>query len=223
MVGSMMRAVTPSSASYASSDSPMVFADMSVAPSVPEPQQQQQQQVAKPVPEQQKQVDDASKKEIVPVVGEGEDFSLVPKMIEARLEEFDEEGAVRPTIINSGSLFDKKSQANLLAEQVSSVLDAEAQKVEKQKCFDLLDALTKSGALTVDASLHIVMAASHCFDKSVLNTLVQQNVNPIEAVERSTLILASVIHHKENFADLVRPSELQRVATYSSNLFIDKK
>ncbi len=150
---------------------------------------------------------------------EGEDFSLVPKQIEQQLEEYDEEGAVRPTIINAGLVFDKKSQANLLAEASSSSLSVEDQRVEKQKCFDLLDALTKSGGLMVDdATLHIVMAASHCFDKSVINTLVQDNVNPIERVERSTLILGSVVH-KVPFEELVKPAELDRVKLYSSNLW----
>ena len=62
------------------------------------------------------------------------------------------------------------------------------------------------------------MAASHCFDKSVINTLVQDNCNPIERVERSTLILGSVIH-KVPFEELVKPSELDRVKLYSSNLW----
>ncbi len=47
---------------------------------------------------------------------------------------------------------------------------------ERQKCFDLLDALTKSGALPIDyASLHVVIAATHCFDKTLMNTIIQGN------------------------------------------------
>jgi hypothetical protein len=159
-------------------------------------------------------------KAVAAVAGaETDDFSLVPKQIEARLEQYDEEGAVRPTIINAGLVFQKKSQANLLADLTESSLSTEEQRLEKQKCFDLLDALTKSGGLLVDdATLHIVMAASHCFDKSVINTLVQDNVNPIERVERSTLILGSVVH-RVPFEELVKPSELERVKLYSSNLW----
>ncbi len=37
----------------------------------------------------------------------------------------------------------------------------------------MLDALTKSGALSVDfASLHVVIAATHCFDKSIIDTVI---------------------------------------------------
>ena len=39
--------------------------------------------------------------------------------------------------------------------------------------------------------LHIVVAATHCFDKSLLDTVIQGNCNPIERVERSALIVAS--------------------------------
>jgi len=148
------------------------------------------------------------------------DVSLMPKLIESQLERYDEEGAVRPTIINLGLEFKKKSQANILADLTESVLSTEDQRLEKQKAFDLLDALTRSGGLCVeDAALHVVLAASHCFDKSVINTLVQDNVNPIERVERSTLIIAGAVHGVENFDELVKPAELARVRTYSSNLF----
>jgi hypothetical protein len=109
---------------------------------------------------------------------------------------------------------------NILADLLESTLTTEDQRLEKQKAFDLLDALTKSGALCVDdASLHVVLAASHCFDKSVINTLVQDNVNPIERVERSTLVIASVVHNVELFDELVKPAELARVRSFSANLF----
>src|SRR5689334_24380274 len=40
--------------------------------------------------------------------------------------------------------------------------------------FRSLEALTKSGGLSIDyASLHVIVAATHCFDKSVMNTLVK--------------------------------------------------
>ena len=38
-----------------------------------------------------------------------------------------------------------------------------------------------------------VVAGTHCFDKDLVNTVVQDNVNPIAKVERSTLIMASTI------------------------------
>jgi hypothetical protein len=30
------------------------------------------------------------------------------------------------------------------------------------------------------ATLHIVVAATHCFDKTVTETVIQENLNPIE-------------------------------------------
>ena len=39
------------------------------------------------------------------------------------------------------------------------------------------------------AELHVIVAATHCFDKSLINTVVQDNVNPIEKLERSSLLI----------------------------------
>lgn len=57
------------------------------------------------------------------------------------------------------------------------------QEEEKKQAFDLLDALSRSGSLDVDyASLHVVVAATHCFAESLMNTVVKDNINPIEKV-----------------------------------------
>ena len=88
------------------------------------------------------------------------------------------------------------------------------QKLEKNACWDLLDALTRSGGLGVEgATLHVVVASTHCFEKSVMDTLVVDNVNPIEKVERSMLIVAETIHGKAG-RELLKGGEVQRVKAH---------
>ena len=57
----------------------------------------------------------------------------------------------------------------------------------------------------------MVLAATHSFDKTLTETLVQDNMNPIEKIERSMLIIASTLHNvppeellKEEYVDLVK-------------------
>jgi len=151
----------------------------------------------------------------------GRDYTQVPKEMDARFETLDVDGQVRPTIINPGEYWTKNSQKALLAKPETSVLDSDAQKKEKDAAFDLLDALTKSGAIPVEhASLHVVVAATHCFDKSVLETIVQDNVNPIDKVERSTLIMATTVHQQPAEA-LIKDAQRLRVKDTSPMLFVE--
>jgi hypothetical protein len=146
------------------------------------------------------------------------DYTKFPSLLDSRYEELDSDSVLRPTIINAGSVWSKKSFKSLMSEAETKPLHTDDQVLEKNAAFDLLDALSKSGALVMhSASLHVVIAATHCFDKSLMDTVVQGNVNPIERVERSALIMASTIHEK-SASDLISENQRSRVLTYSPQL-----
>jgi hypothetical protein len=151
------------------------------------------------------------------------DYTKYPNLLEEMYTKYDPDSSLRPTIINPGSSWTKSSQAGLLGKPTSSMLLSEEQNKEKEAAFDLLDALTRSGALPIEhASLHVVIAATHCFDQSVMDTLVQKNVNPIERVERSTLIMASTLQGLPAAA-LVQGSQVERLQTYSPMLLLQQE
>lgn len=148
------------------------------------------------------------------------DYTTIPGKLDNMFEKLDEDSALRPTIITPGNTWTRRYQKALLAEPTQETITADSgQKIEKQKAFDLLDALSRAGALTIDsASLHVVLAATHCFDKSLVDTVIQDNINPIEKIERSTLIVATTIQNKPAI-QLVKAEQLDRVKTYSPALF----
>ena len=123
---------------------------------------------------------------------------------------------MRPSKLEVGEAWEKRSQRALLGDPVEETLRAAEQRSEKDRAFDLLDALSCSGAIPLEAvSLHAVVAATHCFDSSLMDTVVVKNVNPIEKLERSSLIVASTIQDVPAEALLCR-DEIQRIATYSA-------
>merc|ERR1712187_1026496 len=125
-------------------------------------------------------------------------YTQVPKELDACFEKLDQDNCLRPTIIKPGNIWSKREKKKLLADFTTRSIAADDQKKEKNDAFDLLDALTKSGGLPAEhASLHILVAATHQFDKTVTETIVQENVNPIEKVERSMLIMASTVHEQD--------------------------
>jgi hypothetical protein len=151
--------------------------------------------------------------------GAEEDYTAIPTELDRKFEILDEDSALRPTIIQPGQQWIKQSQAALLAPPVTQRINVPLQKTERDRTFDLLDALTRSGCLMVDhASLHVIMAATHTFSKTLIDTVIQDNINPIEKVERSALIVATTIHNKPA-SELVKADQLDRVKTYSPGLF----
>mmetsp|Transcript_126991 Transcript_126991/g.179207 ORF Transcript_126991/g.179207 Transcript_126991/m.179207 type:complete len:1000 (+) Transcript_126991:70-3069(+) len=152
---------------------------------------------------------------------EARDYTQVPKQLDEQFEKLDPDSSLRPTIINPGSTWSKRSQAALLAAAQTRSLASDEQKREKDAAFDLLDAITKSGALPLShAELHIIVAATHCFDKTVTETVVQDNVNPIAKVERSSLIMASTVHQQPAEC-LMNESCHARVVADSPQLFLE--
>ncbi len=151
----------------------------------------------------------------LPECESAKDIMGVPKEIDAMLEKYDEKGRVCPVIINVSNEWSKRAQLALLAAPTQFLLDVQAQGTERNAAFDLLDALTKSGAMPLeDVSLHCVLAYTTCFDQTLMDAMVKENVNPIEAVEQKEFIVASAIHNVD-VASLIEPSHLARVAAHS--------
>jgi len=144
------------------------------------------------------------------------DYSKLPVELDRRLAELDTDAAMRPTKLTVADRWDKKAQKGLLARPANDVLHKAEQDTEKQRAFDLLDALSRAGSLPIDAaSLHVIIAATHCFDESLINTLVVRNVNPIEKLERSALIVAETVKGVPA-TELVRSEAYEAISAFSA-------
>jgi len=125
----------------------------------------------------------------------GDDFTLIPKILDAKFEQNDKDGALKSTIIQIGPGWSRLRQENLLVAPKKGILDSQGMAMEKNKAMDLLTAISRSGSLPVESSeLHVIVAVSHCFEKQIMETIIRDNINPIEKMERSMKMIASVIH-----------------------------
>eukprot|EP01060_Flectonema_neradi_P029488 TRINITY_DN408_c0_g1_i9.p1 TRINITY_DN408_c0_g1~~TRINITY_DN408_c0_g1_i9.p1 ORF type:complete len:912 (+),score=260.96 TRINITY_DN408_c0_g1_i9:79-2736(+) len=179
-------------------------------PRVPQSQLQEEQEQPQEQEQQEKQKFPSS---------DHTDVSTIPQQLEAKFEALDEDDSLRPTIIKTGPSWSKSTQAGLLSKKMKLSLGESEQKKEKNIAFDLIDALTRSGAMDIpDAELHVVIASTHCFDKTLIDTVIQGNINPIEKVERSILIAATTIHSKPA-SELLLEDQAARVKQHSPKLF----
>jgi len=149
------------------------------------------------------------------IVGEGEDITKLPSLLDQAFDRLDLDHAVRPAIIKPGDRWQRARQKALILSQAKPVvetLSTEDLNKERHAVFDLLDALTRSGALAIEnASLHVVVGATHNFVDSLMNTVVQRNMNPIESMERSSLIMASTLFNSSSVEALVQAVHFSRL------------
>jgi hypothetical protein len=125
------------------------------------------------------------------------DLSSLPHLLQSHFDQHGSSNTVRPGIIRTGSSWKRQRRENLFSPSRETTLNSDDQKTEKQRAFDLLDALTRSGGLTVNsASVHVILASAHYFDQSLLDTVIQRNENPLVKLEESLRLMASVIHEK---------------------------
>ena len=131
------------------------------------------------------------------------DFNAIVKKLDGLFEQLDEDcGSLNATIITANDMWCKQYYESLLSTEPSRImLQGKALRNERNRAFDLLDALTKSGCLVFnDGALHVITATTHCFSKTLINTLIQDNVNPIEKLEQTSLIVATTIHNCKSSA-----------------------
>jgi len=129
------------------------------------------------------------------VSDQGVDFTRIPQILDTVIEKSGEGSTLRSTTIKTDGTWIRNRQENLLTSPKRQTLRADDVKKEKHKAFDLLDALSRSGSLPIVYSeLHVIVVVTHCFDKDVMSTVVCDNINPIEKLECSTLLLASTVH-----------------------------
>jgi len=150
------------------------------------------------------------------------DWTNIPKRMDESFEKLDTDSALRPTILKTSETWQRTTQNGLLSKPaVEYCFSLDDQRIERNRAFDLLDALTRSGAMSVetDSALHVVLCATHCFERSVMDTLVRDNMNPIEKAERSSLIMASTIHRLPAVA-MIQAERLGEVSKWSPGLFV---
>lgn len=88
------------------------------------------------------------------------DYTQIPHELDANYLKFDTDAKLRPSNIKVGTeLWQKQEQRGFLGEVKKRTLDTAEQRRETNQAYDLLDALSRSGALVLEStSLHVVLA-----------------------------------------------------------------
>jgi hypothetical protein len=122
------------------------------------------------------------------------DVTLLPHLLETELDKISSGSPVRFNIVTIGKEWRKRKRGKNIQNAESVVIGRHDQEKERQKCFDLLDSLSRSGNLPIgDATFHVFLSASHCIDETLLDLITKENVNPIERAEEIGVTICHVL------------------------------
>jgi hypothetical protein len=128
-------------------------------------------------------------------IGRNVEWTRFPSALDAICDATGSVGAsIRPTLVRVGDDW-TRSQASLLSQEtVSQPFTASDQKRARDDAFHVLDTLSRSGLLTLtDAEMHVVLAATHNFERSLIDTVVQQNIDPIGKLVDSMRLVSDTL------------------------------
>ena len=77
---------------------------------------------------------------------------MLPKELDSKLEKLDTDNALRSTVIKAGEFWTLQRQENLLTASTKTTMTKDSTESEKKKAFDLLDAISRSGSLPIEAA-----------------------------------------------------------------------
>jgi hypothetical protein len=146
------------------------------------------------------------------------DYSTFPTRLQNTFEKMASGNILRPVILTPAEIWTRRRQEGLLSPPSDNSLGRSEQRTERQRAFDLLDALTRSGGLSIpDAEVHVLVATAHCFDSTLIETVIQGNVNPVQKLEQSTLIMAGALYQMP-IDQLIAGSEAERIRNEAPQL-----
>ena len=121
--------------------------------------------------------------------GKSLEFISLPKMLESVLEKFDKYDAVLPTNIKIGDNWELNNKSQLFGEKnEQSVILRNDHLLDKlNEAKDILDLLTKSGLVSLEGDFHILLGYQYNYNKTLMDTIIQSNQNPIESVTSVTI------------------------------------
>eukprot|EP00009_Paramoeba_aestuarina_P017859 CAMPEP_0201524316 /NCGR_PEP_ID=MMETSP0161_2-20130828/21246_1 /ASSEMBLY_ACC=CAM_ASM_000251 /TAXON_ID=180227 /ORGANISM="Neoparamoeba aestuarina, Strain SoJaBio B1-5/56/2" /LENGTH=346 /DNA_ID=CAMNT_0047923639 /DNA_START=184 /DNA_END=1224 /DNA_ORIENTATION=+ len=132
-------------------------------------------------------------------------FIDLPKQLEGEHERLGLDDCVRPTIIKPGTDWSRTRQKTLSSDAEKNVLlSTDTLTEEKKKSYDLLDSLSRCGVMSFEyVTLHVVIGATVQFEQCLIDTVIQDNVNPIEMSERANFVASSLVQNGAPFESLL--------------------
>ena len=136
------------------------------------------------------------------------------------MKTMDRNNAICSTKLKAGTSWQLMRQENILTAPGKKCIHDTNIDLEKEKAFALLDAITQNGSLPIHSGeLHVIVCRSHCFEKDFMDTVIQDNINPIAKAEKLALLLASIVHRMSPSALITSPQDSDRLQTTFLLLF----